>query len=97
MTELIDIYEAAGCKVSDDRRYVEPSSDFQPFDIVLRVVPIEVRFDENRKGEVTFKLLLRSEHVRNAFGGPNLIDYDIDLTLPVNQIRILKNEPKENS
>lgn len=91
-TTLLDIYEAAGCKLSEDRTSVEMNAGQQlkPFDIVVRVIPTIVEFNPKETERVTFSVIL-NPYVEVVSGVTKFFDLDETLTIPVNQVRIAKN------
>lgn len=97
-TTLIDVYEAGGAAVSEDRKSVTlKPNDMHAFDIVLRVYPIAVEHDGITKEKVTFGVILDDEYVLGKHipyqGTPmHMIVHDAEIVLPVDQIRILKED-----
>lgn len=90
-TTLIDIYEAAGGKVNEDRTQVEVNGAAKPFDIVLRVIPTAVNIDEVAGRSVTFAVLLDDTH-HFEDNRHTWVEHEVDITLPIEQVRILKEE-----
>lgn len=94
-TTLVDIYEAAGAKVSDDRTMVTVSNKepLKPFEIVLTVYPQAITQDGDGE-RVTFAVLLDDEYVidkRLGRADIRWVSYsDTEIELPVSQIRIHK-------
>jgi hypothetical protein len=97
VTTLVDIYEAGGAEVNEDRTQVSMvAGQMQPFEIVLRVVPIAVQMQHGQKDIVTFGVLLDDETV---FGEPTVLGtpmrqiyHSTEVEIPVDQVRLLKNE-----
>jgi len=88
MTTLLDIYEAGGAQVSEDRTKVElPVGAMQPFDILLRVVPAGISMEHGRADQVTFEVLLNDEYQINA-GAYSVLYHEASVALPVDQVRI---------
>lgn len=93
-TTMVDIYEAAGGVVNEDRTSVTISTP-KSFEIVLRVFPIGV--ESGMDGDfVTFDVVLDDTVV---FGEPTLLgtpyselQNDASIRLPVDQVRILSKE-----
>lgn len=103
-TTLIDIYEAAGAKVSEDRSQVTLNSEnpLKPFDIVLTVFPQGVHFEGVGAPEVVeFGVLLQDEVSFEHFPhlGTKVIhhNFDANIEIPVGQVRILKKEQEHNA
>lgn len=97
-TTLVDIYEAAGCDVSEDRQSVSFDSGkvLQPFDIVLRVVPTGLEYYGNGgQVKMTFAVPLRDDYDYGVGGQMNIFENTTDITLPVDQVRIMKKENNE--
>jgi hypothetical protein len=94
MTDLIDIYEAAGAEVNVERNTVRFTPDMmKPFDIVLRVMPSAVEEISGEKAKITFDVYLDDEYVLGktdpVHGTPvYTIPHEASLTLPVDQVRI---------
>lgn len=92
-TTLLDIYEAAGGTANEDRTMVTVDTPGKPFEITLLVYPIGV---ENfgvpdSPSSVTFAVLLDDAHTFGlGHSGTQVgrISYDVEITLPVNQVRI---------
>lgn len=97
-TTMIDIYEAAGCKVSEDRQSVvmDSSVPLQPFDIILRVIPSGLEFyGSNGQVKMTFAVPLHSEHDFTEFGRVDVFEHEAEISIPVDQVRIYKGENDE--
>jgi len=90
VTTLVDIYEAAGFEVTEDRTRVMMSGvqQMRPFDIVLRVVPTGVAFDYEGQEKVTFSVQLHDGY-RYDGGAMIFTEYGFEMALPVDQVRIL--------
>lgn len=100
-TTLVDIFEAAGGKVSEDRKSVviDGANPLKSIDIVLRVYPRSVRIEQPyRDGKpeeyITFDIIL-DPGLRigetTVMGTPiEEILYDEGFELPVAQVRLLK-------
>lgn len=94
-TTMLDIYEAAGWKVNQDRTavYTDGTLPNKAFEIVLKVVPIGVQMGEG-PDKVTFAIILDEETViEQGLLGTTLhrLAYDEEITLPVNQVNIKKD------
>ena len=93
-TTLVDIYEAAGGTVNEDRTMVTMDArSHEYFDILLRVRITGVEHDSYGNTNVTFGVIIDSKHIIDtSFGGALMsqIDYNEELTLPVEQVRIHK-------
>lgn len=91
MTTLIDIYEAAGFKVTKDRTQVEMSAaqQMRPFDIVLQVVPTGMSFNYEKKETVTFSVVMKDGVWFGDDGRMSFVDYGFEIEMPVDQVRIL--------
>ena len=94
-TTMVDIYEAAGGLVSEDRTMVSIDASKQhPFEIVLRVYPTTHKMGVD--GEtITFGVLLDDEMMLEHGPGGTLMHhlyFDAEVTLPVSQVKILKKE-----
>lgn len=88
-TTMIDVYEAAGGEVNEDRTMVTMNPPQKPFKIWVTVVPSEVTYDYDSGESVKFSVLLDDEWmvvngriVHNTFGET--------LELPVSQVHIIK-------
>lgn len=97
MTTLIDIYEAAGATVNEDRTKVSMvAGQMQPFEIVLRVVPMGIQMQQGQKDIVTFAVLLDDEWAigTQTAAGTEMrqIYHGTEVEIPVDQVRLLKNE-----
>jgi hypothetical protein len=95
MTTIIAIYEAAGGTVNEDRTQASMPEHMQPFDIVLRVVPISIEMKLNEPTEVEFQILLEDQPIIDKYKALGMtasnvrwVTYDETVTLPVNQVRI---------
>lgn len=92
-TTLVDIYEAAGATVSEDRTTATNLHQMQPFDIVLRVFPTGLQLGGPDGEKMTFAILLESNYFFETVPeGTRMreVGYNEEVTLPVNQVRILK-------
>jgi hypothetical protein len=90
-TKMIDIYEAAGGEVNEDRTMVTMKPPQKPFKIWVTVVPSEITYDHVEGESVKFSVLLDDEWavvsgrlIHNTFGET--------LELPVSQVHIIKEE-----
>jgi len=92
MTTLIDIYEAAGGKVNEDRTMVQMNTGAPtPFEIVLKVVPGVVEMDGLGNTDVTFHVLLDDRIVVNERAqSVSWQPFISEVKLPVEQVRLLK-------
>ena len=93
-TTILDIYVASGGTLSEDGESVSlpKPGEAKPFDITLRVFPIGIEMPGmNQKELVKFAVHLKDEMV---FNGPYLehVYHDAELVLPVDQIRVVKEE-----
>jgi hypothetical protein len=89
-TTMIDIMEAAGGAVSDDRTKVSgPPHPMEPFDIVVRVVPLAHEFSLEEPEMITFGLILNDEYT--VYNGRVLYSSEFNETIrmPVSQVCIL--------
>lgn len=91
MTDLVDIYEAAGAKLNADRTAAELPPVFNSFEIVLRVVPDSISFTDGEKPMMTFAIMLK-EDLQVADGIIRWVQYNETITLPINQVQILKEK-----
>lgn len=91
-TTLIDIYEAAGAEVNEDRSMVSlRPEELKPFDITLKVYPYEVKLDPERGESVVFHVMLDDTFV--VLGGQVFYgEWDEQIELPVKQVRISKEK-----
>lgn len=93
MTSMIDIYEAMGGVVNEDRTSVQIASPGKPFKIELLVMPNT--FEMGADGEfVTFAVLVDDGHIiEEGPLGVNVrnVYHDIDLRLPVESVNIKKD------
>lgn len=103
-TTLLDIYEAAGARVSEDRTQVtmDSSTRMEPFDIVLTVFPQSVHIEGAGAPEVIeFGVLLHDEvsfeDVPWMGTKVNQHHFDAKIEIPVGQVRILKKEQEANA
>ncbi len=97
-TTIIDIYEAAGGEVSEDRTHVVLSKP-KPFKIELLVIPTAVETRYDAPDEVTFGVLLHDEVLfESDIMGHRVLDhsFDVSLKLPVQQVKIIKEEVDGN-
>lgn len=98
MTNLIDIYEAMGGVVNEDRTKVNINPvQSRPFYIRLLVMPSEFEsFGSNEPEKVTFSIVLDDETFlgETGFAGTPIHrrKYDEEITLPVTQVQIIKEE-----
>lgn len=92
MTNLIDIYEAAGAKVNKDRTAVELPPSFNSFEIVLRVIPAAISFQDGGKPEMTFSIMIEDGFRIEDGDRVRWIEYSEEFTMPVNQVRLLEKE-----
>lgn len=88
-----DIYQAMGVEVQEHfgkkMLVMDQNRPPQPFDIRLRVIPQSYSLDSiDGPQMVTFGVVLRRENVR---GGPVFYDHEVELTLPISQVHILKD------
>lgn len=97
MTNLIDIYEAGGAEVNEDRTMVTMTGErpLRPFDIILRVIPtgVEMMNDDTELVKVTFAVLVNDEHTfKTTPMGTQVIQHSCEetLTLPASQVRLMK-------
>lgn len=93
-TTLIDIYEAAGATVSEDRKMVSMThGDLKPFKIELLVYPGMVEFDGLGGEKITFQVMLEDEFVLGEptyAGTPfHQVNHIAEVTLPVSQVKII--------
>jgi hypothetical protein len=103
-TTLLDIYEAAGARVSEDRTMVhfDSGSPLKPFEIVLTVFPQSIRIDGIGGPEVIeFGVLLHDEvsFEEVPYMGHKVIhhNFDANIEIPASQVRILKKEQERNA
>ena len=94
-TTLIDIYEAAGATVSEDRKMVSMThGDLKPFKIELLVYPGTVEFDGVGGEKITFDVMLEDEFAlgKTTYAGTPMhqIHHIAEVTLPVSQVKIIK-------
>lgn len=92
-TTMLDIYEAAGFELSEDRQSVkmEGGQLAKPFDIVLRVVPETYEMVAGLPVKIGFRVLLKQSVNING-GTVTFTEHDVLVKLPVDQVRILKKE-----
>ena len=94
-TTLIDIYEAAGGEVNEDRTQVSMNpAQMKPFDIKLRVYPSAVTHDMDGE-RITFGILLDDEMTLEETAGGTLMhrhDFIAELEMPIAQVKILKED-----
>lgn len=97
MTNLIDIYEAAGAAVNEDRTAVTLTSEkpLKPFEIVLTVFPHMIEQDGYGNEKITLAILLDDTHFIHSDGRYEIFSYEEAVTLPVPQVRIHKEEKSE--
>jgi len=95
---MIDIYEASGGVVNEARTQVSMASGMptKSFDIKLRVILTGVEYDIVDGEKATFSVILEDERrlEEDGIGGAILrfIEHEATLTLPVQQVHILKEE-----
>lgn len=87
-TTMNDIYEAAGTIIENG------VTRFKPFDIVLRVIPTAVEWHIESGERITFRVILADTYVQDN-GTIYYTSNEPDLTIPVNQVRIAKDDPKK--
>jgi hypothetical protein len=90
-TTMIDIYEAAGGKVNEDRTQVSMNPPFEPFEIILTVLPAAIQYENEREPRIAFDVMLVKE---TQINGNMAYEYDHEarLELPVDQVRFAKKE-----
>lgn len=96
-TTLVDIYEAAGATVSEDRKTVTMiPGQMKPFEIILTVYPTGIEMEDPYVEKITFDIILNSEVAfgKTGFAGTPMYQRfpEADFSLPVDQVRILKKE-----
>lgn len=101
MTTMLDVYEAAGAEVNDDRTMVSMKpGQMRPFEIVITVMPGAVEMIEGEPTKVTFDILL-DPHLSIKEGPLGAVarelEYVESLTLPVDQVRIHKEDECANN
>lgn len=98
-TTLLDIYEACGATVSEDRTSISfTAGALKPIDIVIRVMPTAVEIPGmNEAEQVTFDVfvddeLAFGEHIPYIGTPYRIINRDTQIKLPVSQVKILKEK-----
>jgi hypothetical protein len=97
-TTMIDIYEAAGYEVSEDRQSVvmDSSKPLRSFDIILRVFPSGLEYYGNSgQAKMTFAVDLRTEHDYSGFGQISVFEHEAEISIPIDQVRIYRGENNE--
>lgn len=91
-TTMIDIYEAYGGVVNEDRTEVTlKGNENKPFKIELLVMPVSFETTGGEEPEsVTFGVLLNDEHSFSGNGVINVRSYYEQIKLPVSQVKIIK-------
>jgi hypothetical protein len=97
-TTLIDIYEAAGYEVSEDRQSVvmDSSKPLKPFDIILRVIPTGLEYyGSNGQAKMIFAAQLHGDYDYTHIGRVDVFEHEAEITIPIDQVRIYRGENDE--
>ncbi len=88
LTPLMRMYKEGGAAIRNGGAIL-PTAGLDPFDIVLRVVPIGLDMP-GTYDEAVVKFGIVGEHTSGYDGRMYFIDHDGEISVPVNKIRYYK-------